>query len=347
MKTRYFFLAALSFVALGCAKENLPSTGETARQYLQLWMEEYHPGINPNDDGLYILSDEPGTGDLWDETKGYSYVEVTVKSLNGVISSTSSEKLSQQLGTYAKGNYYGPRFVATGEGSSYAGFDALMKGMRIGGSRTGVVPSWMLTTSRYSTQKEYLDAASSTASLIYSVALKGQTEDVSSIEKDSLSRYVLKNFGPVAPVSYISGEEADGTFFFVSDTTQFVNSGATPRGVNDEATLNYTGKLLNGQVFDTNIERVAKDAGIYSASKSYAPVSITFASEWKSVAMGSSTSLIDGFKGGIYLLRYEGQKAVVLFTSTHGYTSSGSGSTIPAWSPLIFELELVSVTSLE
>ena len=43
-------------------------------------------------------------------------------------------------------------------------------------------------------------------------------------------------------------------------------------------------------------------------------------------------------------MNYEGQKAVVMFTSTHGYTSTGSGETIPAWSPLQFELELVTVS---
>ena len=347
MKTKYILLAALGLALAACAQENTPGAGETAREYLSLWMEKYHPGISPNEDGLYILQDQPGTGDLWDPATAYSYVEVTVRSLGGVVSSTASEQLSKQLGTYAKGDYYGPRFQATGEGSSYAGFDALLKGMRVGGSRQAVVPAWMLTTNRYGTQKEYLDAAASSASLIYDVTLRGQTEDVAQTEKDSIARYVARKYGSVPASSYKPGESPDGTFFFISDTTAFVDEGAKPRGTSGSGTIHYTGRLLNGQVFDTTLERVAKDAGLYSGSKSYGPATINFDSSWSSITFGSNGSLIDGFRGGLSKMRYQGQKAIVVFSSSQGYSTSGSGNSIPAWSPLEFEIELVSVSSFD
>ena len=345
MKTKYLFFAALGLALVGCAVENTPSAGETAREYLSLWMDKYHPGISPNEDGLYILQDTPGTGDLWDADKDYSYLEVTVRSLNGVISSTSDSTLSRQLGTYVKGNYYGPRFQAIGEGYSYAGLDALLKGMRVGGSREAVVPGWMLTSSRYKTQQEYLKASASATSLIYGITLRGQTEDVTETEKDSIARYVHRKYGDVSPVSYKSDEEADGTFYFISDTSAFVKAGIEPRGDTDTGTLNYTGRLLNGQLFDTSVEKVAKDAGLFDRDKTYKASTITFSSSWDSITMGTSTSLIDGFKGGLSLMRYPGQKAIVIFTSDQGYSTTGSGSSIPGWSPLEFELELVSVTS--
>ena len=349
MKIKYsILLAALALFAIGCTEENLPSAGETAREYLKLWMDKYHPGISATPDGLYVLEETVGKGSLWTSEEAYSYLDVTVRKLDGTISSTTDMKLAQQLGTYSVGNYYGPKYLLTGEGNSYAGVDALLSGMRIGGTRTAVVPAWMLTTSRYSTQQEYLDAAASTSvSLIYTLSLKGQTNDVEATELDSLTRYVYSNYMQARPVSYIEDEDPDGTFFFLSNASQFESAGATKRGDTDSGTINYTGRLLNGQVFDTTVEKVAKDAGIYDSSKTYAPVSITFASEWDSVSMGESTSLINGFKGGLFLMQYPGEKAVVLFTSSHGYSSSGSGSTIPGWSPLIFELELVSVSSLE
>ena len=341
-------LALLCLLAPGCAKKTTSTTGADAKEYLQLWMDKFHPGINANADGLYILEDIPGTGEDWNSEKQYIYTEATVRSLSGTISSTTDETLAKQLGTYAVGNYYGPKYQAIGSGISYAGVDALLKGMKMGGSRTAVVPAWMLTTSRYSTQQEYLDAAASTSvSLIYTLSLKGQTNDVEATELDSLTRYVYSNYMQARPVSYIEDEDPDGSFFFLSNASQFESAGATTRGDTDSGTITYTGRLLNGQVFDTTVEKVAKDAGIYDSSKTYAPVSITFASEWDSVSMGESTSLINGFKGGLFLMQYPGEKAVVLFTSSHGYSSSGSGSTIPGWSPLIFELELVSVSSLE
>ena len=345
MKTKYLLLAVLGFSAWGCAQENLPSSGETAKQYLSLWMEKYHPGISPTSAGLYILEDQPGTGALWDFENDYVYVDVTVKNLNGTISSTTDETLSKQLGTYVKGNYYGPRFQAVGEGHSYAGFDALLDGMKVGGKREAVVPAWMLTTARFNTQQEYINASSISSSLIYSVTLRGQADDVSAVEKDSLTHYVNRHFGPVAPTVYDTDKENDGTFYFISDASS--HSQQEPRTETSNATINYTGRLLNGQVFDTTIEKVAKDAGIYKSSRSYAPVSITFSSKWDGISMSGSSSLINGFKGGLYLMKYEGEKAVVVFTSAHGYTTTGSGDNIPAWSPLQFELELVSIENLE
>lgn len=343
MKTKYLLLAVLGLTALGCAKENTPSVGETAKEYLSLWMDKYHPGIPATNAGLYILEDNAGTGESWNIENDYAYVEVTVRTLDGDISTTTDERLSRQLGTYAKGNYYGPRFQAIGEGNSYAGVDAILDGMRIGGSRKVVVPAWMLTTKRYNTQQEYINASTVSSSLIYDVKLCGQTEDIDQMEKDSLRRYVTRHFGNLAPTTYKTEEEADGTFYFFSDVSRFTDDDA--RGETDKATIHYTGRLLNGQVFDTTIEKVAKDAGIYNASKTYAPVDVTFSSDWNSITLSGSSSLINGFKGGLFLLKYKGQKAVVMFTSAQGYTTTGSGETIPAWSPLQFELELITTTN--
>ncbi len=356
MKTRYIVLAAVAAVFASCAKENTMTTGEAAKAYLELWIDEHYPGISANSEGIYILEDNPGTGDLWNNENVYAYLSTTIASLSGTIASTTEEEVAKRLGTYAKVNYYGPKYTITGGDYSYAGLDAILEGMREGGTRKAIVPSWMLTTSRYSTQKEYIDNASSTSHLIYTVSFEGQSNDMEMTELDSLTRYVARHYPGAVSVSYDSETAADGTFYFISDTSAFENDEEGGEGEEEdeevvldadyEGTINYTGRLLNGQVFDTTIEKVAKDAGIYDSSKTYSPQSISFAESYSGITMGESTSLIDGFKGGLSLLQYEGQKATVIFTSSHGYKNSGSGNTIPGWSPLIFEIELVSLSSL-
>ena len=215
-------LAAVCLLAGACAKNNATSTGKYAQEYIQLWMDAYHPGITPNSDGLYILSDEAGTGAAWTGEAPYAYVDVTIRSLDGTISSTTKEKLAQQLGTYVQSNYYGPKYQVVSEGYSYAGVDAMLQGMRIGGTRKAVVPSWMLTTSRYNTQQEYINAATVSSSLIYDVKLCGQTEDIDQMEKDSLRSYVTRHYGNLASVSYNSEEEANGTFYFYTKVVEIV-----------------------------------------------------------------------------------------------------------------------------
>lgn len=54
-----------------------------------------------------------------------------------------------------------------------------------------------------------------------------------------------------------------------------------------------------------------------------------------------TTSVIKGFEEGIRLLKV-GEKAKIIFPSSIGYGTSGSGNTIPPNAPLIFEIEIVS-----
>ena len=331
-------LSAVLALAAGCAQENTKSTGEKAQEYLQLFIQKYYPYVTPNEYGIFVLEDTPGSGKPWNPDSSYTYAHSTIRTLSGTISSTTDETLSKQLGTYALGNYYGPRYQATGANISYAGVDALLTGMRMGGTRKAIIPAWLLTTSRYTTTKEYIDACSTDKHLEYTVTLYDQSGDITRTEKDSLARYVKLLYPGQQPVSF-TDQDPDGSFYFVSDSSAFV--GKTKIATDTTLRLNYIGRLLNGQVFDTTVERVAKDAGIYNAGRTYSPQSVTVASDYKSISMGGSTSLITGFKAGIGKMKWVGQKAVVLFTSEHGYTNSGSGQTIPAYSPLIFELELL------
>lgn len=328
-------------LAAGCAKDNTPSTGETARAYLQTWVQEFHPELQPNADGLYVMADEAGTGALWDESHGYTIGSVTIRTLGGTISATDEEVLAQQLGTWVEGNYYGPRIFATGEGISYAGVDALLKGMRLGGTRTAIVPAWMITQYRYGTQQEYIDAATTSTSLIYTIRPEFQFDDLDRWEKDSLLTYARRHYGADIQSQIIPGKEAaDSTLYFVSDSTAF--KGKEPFDRDTTLRINYTGRLLNGQVFDTSVAEVAVAARIYNESKSYEPLSITYASNYDSIKTSEGSDLIDGFQIGLYKMRWTGQKAVVLFTSSLGYTSSGSGDVIPPYSPLLFELEILA-----
>ena len=330
----------MSALALcGCAKAVSVSTGEQAREYLNLWMEEFNPGVKQQESGIYILEDIPGTGAAWNGGLAYTSAGVTIRQLGGTISSTTDEAVAKQLGTYSKANYYGPTWVQTGEGNSYAGVDAVFDGMRLGGTRTAVIPSWMLTTSRYSTQDEYIANCSSSTHLIYTISLDRQVSDIDQEEKNIVDTYVHRLFGPAEPSRTYTDEAADGTFYFVSDSSAFIGTHRHPSDTT--LTLNYTGMRLDGQVFDTSIEKVARDAGIYSSSRTYEPLSVTCSSTWSDIQMDGSSSLINGFKGGLYLMQYDGQKATVIFTSSHGYQTSGSGDPIPAWCPLRFDLEFV------
>ena len=340
-------LTALTLLATGCAKSAGDTTGRDAQERISLWMEKYHPGIQPDENGLYILEEEPGTGDPFeplagDETTDKPFVQLrsTIRTLDGTVSATTEEEMARQLGTYQYANYYGPKYYRLGEGYSYAGLDALLGDMRIGGRRKAVIPAWMLTTVRYASQEEYIRNCSGSTHLIYEVILVAQRENA---EADGIARvkaFIDANYPGTESVSYVDGEEADGSFYFISDVSAFQEEDKLA----DESSvkINYTGKLLDGTVFDTTVRKVAVDARIDSNSKTYEPQSATITSTYSNVTMGSSSSLISGFKGALSLMHWKGQKAVAVFSSAHGYGASGSGNVIPSYEPLIFEIEILA-----
>lgn len=342
----------LCLLAPACVKKSSDTTGKDAKARLEQWMDKYYPGIQPNADGLYILEDEPGAGDPH-EAENFPFIKLrgTVRLLTGAVSTSTEEEMAKQLGTFQHVNYYGPLYHYLAKDYSYAGLDALVKGdgnalppMRIGGRRKAVIPSWMLTTSRYSTQAGYIDACSSSTHLIYDITLMGQSADAEADGLRRISDYIGFNYPGTESCSYSEDVEPDGSFFFISDTSGFDEEDK----LSNEASIqiNYTGKLLDGKVFDTTIRNIAVDARIDSDSKTYEPQSVTYSSTYSDVTMGDSSSLINGFKGAISLMHWKGQKAIAIFACGHGYGASGSsnssGTVIPPYEPLIFEIEILA-----
>ncbi len=107
-------------------------------------------------------------------------------------------------------------------------------------------------------------------------------------------------------------------------------TGDTPE-VGQTIVANYTGKFLDGRVFDTSIESVAREAGIYNENRDYSPYSFTL----------GAGRVISGWEIAFSLFK-EGTKAIIVLPSYIAYGNSGSGS-IPPNTVLLFEVELVNI----
>ena len=108
--------------------------------------------------------------------------------------------------------------------------------------------------------------------------------------------------------------------------------GEGPKVENGKAVkVNYTGKLLDGKVFDTSVESVAQDAGVYNPNRPYEPLAYVV----------GEMPLIKGWEEAMYTLS-QGSIATIVIPSNLGYGASGNQG-IPPYSPLVFDLEVVSV----
>lgn len=343
MRKTIFSIAATAIIIAGCAKPADTTKNDAEKKYFDSWILINHPDAQKTTLGSYILESREGSGKAAGSAQENPYVRLnyTIRGLDGKVSSTSDEKMAKQLGTYAESSYYGPQIMSRKEGTVATGLEELLESMKAGGRMKAAVPGWLTGSKVYGSAEEYLRNASGT-NAIYELELLEAIPDIKKWEVDSLVRYMQVNYPDVNPADTASTEEFNGKkygfYYVLQKATDLPDSTFK---ADTKVYLNYTGRLLNGKVFDTTIEKTAKDAGIYSASKTYAPTYATWKDSYNDITLGSGESkIIDGFKFALFRMKPH-EKGTAIFYSAYGYTDSGSGETIPAYSPLIFEFELV------
>ena len=100
----------------------------------------------------------------------------------------------------------------------------------------------------------------------------------------------------------------------------------------DTVMVNYTGRTLDGKVFDSSVEAEAKAGGLNQPGRHYEPIKFV---------VGQS-EVIPGWDEGLLLLT-EGSKAEFIIPSKLAYGEKGAGEDIKPFSTLLFNVELVKV----
>lgn len=340
MRRNSFIIAAATaaLVLPGCAKIGSINQNSNAKKQLEAWMQLHYPGAEQTSLGCYIIEDKEGTGPLLGDiyTHPFFSMRFTSKDLDGTIYESTEAVVAQQLGTYKSCNYYGPvtadRYSSTDDDvyNVPAGVDDVISTMRVGGRRKAVIPGWLMTFSRYGSSSNYMDNESGT-NMFYDIEITDAIYDLFQYQVDSIQRYMEHNLVKVD--STING------LYYIRETE---STDTTTYKSGDLVYVNYVGRLLNGQVFDTNIKDTAKVYGIYSPDNSYESLGVKLAENYEDNTMSSSSDskLIPGFSYCVSNMK-KGEKGITVFYSTLGYGESASGKTIPAYSPLRFDIEFL------
>lgn len=320
----------------GCAKTPEAKYGTLARMEFDAWISLHkQAGWQETSGGAWITSktDNPA-GTPIGTVDDYPYMRITytVTDLNGTVNSTSEKAVAQKIGTYKKNYYYGPQVTYRGSSGIYAGVEEAIADLHEGGSCRVIVPGWLLTHDRYSSKQEYLDnMTQSTSALIYELTVDELIKDVDEWEMDILKATLGAEMAKAdtldTGVYYICDREPDDETDYSSGNTVYINY--------------ICRRMIDGQGVDTNIADSAKVFGIYKESSTYSPTLINWGDTASDITMTSSnSSVISGFASAIYHMHAH-EKGRAYMVSSQAYSSSGSGSAIPAFSPLIFEIEFV------
>jgi len=126
---------------------------------------------------------------------------------------------------------------------------------------------------------------------------------------------IIKNY--LTANNITGAQKQTSGLYYVPTTT---NAAGTPAVAGKSVSVLYTGRLLNGTVFDA------------SSQRNNVPITFTL----------GAGQVIPGWDEGIALMR-KGEKATLLIPSALGYGPAGAGTTIPGNSVLRFEVELTDV----
>ena len=261
-RTLLLLPAVAAVLAASCSKNAGEGANVAIKRQFEAWRAIHYPDAVEKS-GIYIIEDTPGTGLQWNKDKGVTFMTYTIRSLEGTVNSNTDEQWARKLGTWDQTYYYGPQVVPTGEGYSYAGMDIMLEGMRQGGTRTAIIPSWMMTRERHDTAEEYLETETEVSSMIYTITFLDQAEDLAKYEYEQMKEYSSRLWGVTDTLS-------TAAVFFKS----FTEFDTEPAEIPSDSTvyINYIGRrIIDNQVFDTTIADTAKFYHIYSPSRPMPP----------------------------------------------------------------------------
>ena len=147
---------------------------------------------------------------------------------------------------------------------------------------------------------------------------KAEEDAALAAEQAAIARYLEENAIKIEP-------EESGIYFI---STKKGSGKTIAQG--QAVKVNYIGKLLNGKLFDTNIESVAKENNVYNPQRPYEPMEVP-------AGVGQ---MIPGFDEALLKMK-KGGKATVIIPFAQAYGSRDMGPDIPAYSTLVFDIEIV------
>ena len=158
--------------------------------------------------------------------------------------------------------------------------------------------------------------------LSFAIKINGvrKQEDMPEYEREKIDKYLKDN--------NLTAKTTESGLSYVIEKE---GTGAIPKK-GDTISVKYTGKLLNGTVFDTSVEEVAKSNNVFNPGRQYVPLRFPLGVQ----------PMIKGWEEAMYLMK-EGTVAKLLIPSQLGYGERGSGRQISPYATLLFEIELTKV----
>ncbi|MEQ8909776.1 MAG: FKBP-type peptidyl-prolyl cis-trans isomerase [Vicingaceae bacterium] len=209
----------------------------------------------------------------------------------------------------------------------------VFEGMNVGDSASIIVSadSFFLKTAGMPQLPDFIDSASNLYFTVNITEVKSLEEMQAAQQKASAEAMqnemtVLQNY---LEANNVSAEPTASGMYFISKKK---GTGAQAEA-GKKVKVHYEGMLLDGTYFDTSVEEVAKEQGLYNPQRDYSPFEFTL----------GQGMVIKGWDEGVAMMK-EGGKARFIIPSNLAYGANPRpGGPIKPYSTLIFDVELIEV----
>ncbi len=283
---------------------------EREHRLLELFLDQNNITTGPLPSGIYFLEKTTGTG-LTPVSGDFVIVEFTASLIDGTVFDTTSEELALKKGIFSADILYGStkfRLLNT----RARGLELGLELMSEGGEARIIIPSTL------GFGPNQLDIVPPYSTLIYDIKLIKVIKDPIANEASEIQNYI-NLYRDSTHLTIQSQSHAIGTFNHEWHYIELL--GGTGDSIVDTKIVSilYSGKLLDGRVFDSNFGR--------------SPFNVTVGE--RRVVLGMELGLKKMKNGG---------RARIIIPSVLAYGEAGSGRKIPPFSPLVFDVVVKSVS---
>ncbi len=340
-KIIFLSLAVFSIFAFSACEEEVDERAADELIRLQAYMRVNYPDYKLTSSGLYWDIIETGTGNT-PKQGDYVLFNYTGYSLEMDAFETTNKNTAQLHDVYSSSTRYVPKFAMYKSTKT-----RMLKGLEEGFSliKEGTKARFIMPSSLAYGTAAY-NGLPAYSSVIFDVEFQRVITDPDAYEAEVITEYLTTNYPDLNPsevIAYMSGD-GEGVYILseVLDEVEDDEEGDDDEEVNhhieiadkDVVSLYYAGRFVDNWLFDTNMKEVAEENGTYSSTATYEPLKVTV----------GGTGYIAGFSIALRQLKTN-STAKVLIMSGSAYGENGSGTKIQPYTPLIFDLKILTKTT--
>lgn len=320
-KISKFFFVGLLFLFVGlssCMDDNDDYLGDAELERLEGYMAKYYPDAVMYEAGFYIVDKVEGNGEPVVDGE-YAVLNYSVRTLFSSCFETNVDSVARANNIYDEKYFYNPSIVKVSADTILDGLHLALQELKVGDKARIIFPSSLGYGSENTT------TVNAYSTLVYDVEIIDVAANYKTYEMALINEYLTAN-----NIEAVYDEEFE--YYY-----QILNEGDSLPIVEDaEVSANYYGHSFYGKYFDTNIESVAYENGIWSAenytNEKYKPIQFR----------QGNRDVIAGWEYIAAKLQ-KGSEVMVFLPSDLCYGEKGNESYIRAYTPLVFYIEITDV----